>query len=103
MHTQNIFVSILRELKIPFTSSFASLAYEEHPYKYTFYGLKLLCEDFGIETRGLFVSNKENIHEIPIPFVAEYNNDYVLVKNVAKHRVVFEIYGVDNSMSIEQF
>ena len=38
MHTQNIFVSILRELKIPFTSSFASLAYEEHPYKYTFYG-----------------------------------------------------------------
>lgn len=80
MHTQNIFVSILRELKIPFTSSFASLAYEEHPYKYTFYGLKLLCEDFGIETRGLLVSNKENIHEIPIPFVAEYNNDYVLVK-----------------------
>lgn len=40
MHTQNIFVSILRELKVPFTNSFALLAYEEHPYKYTFYGLK---------------------------------------------------------------
>lgn len=32
MHTQNIFVSILRELKVPFTNSFALLAYEEHPF-----------------------------------------------------------------------
>lgn len=103
MHTQNIFVSILRELKVPFTNSFALLAYEEHPYKYTFYGLKSLCEKFGIETEGLLVYNKEEIQKLPVPFVAEYNNDYVLVKNVAKHRVVFEIYGVDNSMSIEQF
>lgn len=59
MHTQNIFISILRELKIPFTDSFASQAYEEHPYKYTFYGLKSLCEKFGIETKGLLIYNKD--------------------------------------------
>lgn len=103
MHTQNIFVSILRELKVPFTNSFASLAYEDHPYKYTFYGLKSLCEKFGIETEGLLAYNKESIHELPVPFVAEYNNDYVLVKTITEYKVVFEIYGVDNSLSIEQF
>lgn len=103
MHTQNIFVSILRELKVPFTNSFASLAYEEHPYKYTFYGLKSLCEKFGIETEGLLVYNKEEIQKLPVPFVAEYNNDYVIVKTIAEHNVVFEIYGEDNSISLEQF
>lgn len=103
MHTQNIFTSILRELKIPFTDSFASQAYEEHPYKYTFYGLKSLCEKFGIETKGLLIYNKENIQDLPVPFVAKYNNDYVLVKKVTKQEVIFEIYGADSNMSSEQF
>lgn len=103
MHTQNIFTSILRELKIPFTDSFASQAYEEHPYKYTFYGLKSLCEKFGIETKGLLIYNKEKIQDLPVPFVAKYNNDYVLVKKVTKQEVIFEIYGADSNMSSEQF
>ena len=36
----NIFISILRELHVPFTKGAALRAYEDHPYKYTFYGLK---------------------------------------------------------------
>ena len=44
----NIFISILRELHVPFTKGAALRAYEDHPYKYTFYGLKSLCEIYGI-------------------------------------------------------
>lgn len=51
--TTNIFISILRELRVPFTKDFAMHAYEEHPYKYTFFGLKSLCERYGIETKGI--------------------------------------------------
>lgn len=100
---KNMFISILRELKIPFTNSFVIRSYEEHPYKYTFYGLKSLCEKFGIATEGLFIYNKENIQEIPLPFVAKYNNDYALVKVVTKQKVTFEMYGADISMPSEQF
>lgn len=103
MHTHNIFISILRELEIPFTNSFTSQVYEEHPYKYTFYGLKSLCEKFDIETKGLLIYNKESLQELPVPFVAKYNNDYVLVKMVADQKVTFEKYGTDINMPSEQF
>ena len=103
MHTKNMLISILRELGVSFTNSFAAQSYEEHPYKYTFYGLKSLCEKYGITTEGLFIYNKENIQELPLPFIAKYNNDYALVKVVTKQKVTFEMYGTDISMPSEQF
>lgn len=78
----NIFISILRELHIPFTKSFALNAFEEHPYKYTFFGLKSLCEKYNIETKGLFFQDKKMLLNLPIPFVVKFANDYALVKKI---------------------
>lgn len=98
----NIFISILRELRVPFTKSYALHAYEEHPYKYTFFGLKSLCERYGIETKGLFFHDKEAILNLSVPFIVKYNNDYALVKKVDE-KVTFEMYGSDNKLLSKDF
>lgn len=66
----NIFLSLLCELEVPHTDNFTLQSYEEHPYKYTFYGLKSLCEKYGIKTEGVLVKEKSEIAAMPVPFVA---------------------------------
>lgn len=99
----NIFISILRELRVPFTKSFAQRAFEEHPYKYTFFGLKSLCESYRIETKGLFLHDKKDILNLVAPFVVKFNNDYALVKKINKGIVTIEMYGSDSKLVSEDF
>lgn len=101
--TTNIFISILRELHVPFTKNNALRAYEEHSYKYTFFGLKSLCERYSIETNGFFLNDKLAILELPVPFVVSFNNDYALVKNVDEENITFEMYGSNNKLSPRDF
>lgn len=103
MMSTNIFISILRELHVSFTKSFTLRAYEEHPYKYTFFGLKSLCERYGIEAKGLFLCDKRSILNLSLPFVAYFNNDYALVKKIDGERIVFEMYGSDNQLLLTDF
>ena len=99
----NIFLSILCELDILHTDSFALQLYEEHPYKYTFFGLKSLCEKYGIRTDGVLIEDKSDILSIVTPFVADYKNDHVLVKSTSPEKIEIEIYGIDYVLSFEDF
>lgn len=99
----NIFLSLLCELEVPHTDRFSLQSYEEHPYKYTFYGLKSLCEKYGIKTEGVLVKEKSEIAAMPVPFVANYNDDYVLVKRVSSKQVEMEIYGTYSTISYHDF
>lgn len=49
---RNIFLSLIKLLGIPHTKEFTQYSYEEHPYKYSFYGLKNLAESYDIECKG---------------------------------------------------
>lgn len=64
--TSNIFISLLRELKIPYTKAFSLRTYEEHPYKYTFFGIKSLCEMYKINTEGYFFMTKLRFLLLPL-------------------------------------
>lgn len=101
--SSNIFTSILRELHVPFTTGFAIRAYEEHPYKYTFFGLKSLCERYGIEATGVLLRDKNSILNLSVPFVVNFNEDYALVKEIDKEHVIFEMYGSDNQLLLTDF
>lgn len=98
----NIFISLLRELRVPFTESFTLHAYEEHPYKYTFFGLKTLCDRYGIEAKGVFFHDKESLLTLSVPFIVSYNNDYALVKKVGE-QVTIEMYGSDIKLQPKDF
>lgn len=99
----NIFLSLLRELAVPHTSAYAMHIYEEHPYKYTFYGLKSLVERYGVKASGVSMHDKDEIASLPTPFVADYADDYVLVKGHSRSQVAFEVYGATSAVSLDDF
>lgn len=99
----NIFLSLMEELDVPHTDNYTVRAYEEHPYKYTFYGLKSLCEKYGVQADGVRIDDKAEITRLTTPFVADYANDYVLVKGVSSDRAEFEIYGATTSVLLDDF
>lgn len=90
-------------LEVPHTISYTLEAYERHPYKYTFYGLKKLCENYGVKAEGLLIEDKDEIEKLGTPFIAELAHDYVLVKAVSSEHVKFEIYGEASAMSLDDF
>lgn len=99
----NIFLSLLKELKVPHTRDYTLRTYEEHPYKYTFYGLKLLCESYGIETEGVLITDKDDLKRLDTPFIAQYAEDYVLIKNISDKKVTIETYGTTYSLPVDEF
>ena len=99
----NIFVALLKELNVPFTLGFANKSYEEHPYKYTFYGIKQLCEKYGIKVQGVHLKDKREITKMPLPIIVDYANDRVLVKRIESNTIIFDIYGEQIRLSIDTF
>lgn len=99
----NIFLSLLRELDVPHTHAYAMRIYEEHPYKYTFYGLKTLGGRYGMKVSGVSIQDKGEIVKLVTPFVADYADDYVLVKSLSEAQVTFEIYGTTSTLSLDDF
>lgn len=99
----NIFVALLKELDIPFTIEFAKKSYEEHPYKYTFYGIKQLCEKYGIKAQGVHLKDKREITKMPLPIIVDYANDRILVKRIESNTVFLDIYGEQIRLSIDTF
>lgn len=100
---QNIFLSLIKLLGIPHTKGFTQYSYEEHPYKYSFYGLKNLAESYNIECKGVYIADKSEIKDLPIPFIAECFNDYILVKDISEKQVNFDIYNSNSVMSLTDF
>lgn len=100
---QNIFLSLIKLLGIPHTKGFTQYSYEEHPYKYSFYGLKNLAESYYIECKGVYIADKSEIKDLPTPFIAECFNDYVLVKDISEKQVNFDIYNSNSVMSLTDF
>lgn len=94
---------MIEALHVPHTKRFTVRSYEQHPYKYTFYGLKSLCESYGVEVDGLQLEDKDAIKELPTPFVADYANDYVLVREVSDAEIKMDIYGAASSITTHDF
>lgn len=99
----NIFLSLLEALEVPHTRRYTLRAYEEHPYKYTFYGLKMLCEKYGVAADGVLMKDKAEITRLTVPFVADHAHDHVLVKQLSDEQVKFEIYGTTSFVALEDF
>lgn len=93
MSATTIFFRFLRELEVPHTCSYANKVYGEHPYKYTLYGLSQLLNEYKIENKGLHLENKEDIHLLSTPFLAQVSKDIVIVSSVTDKEVVYDWYG----------
>ncbi len=80
---KNVFTTFLEAMKVKYTSSFSNKLFEEHPYKYTLYGLSQLLNSYHIDNVGVKISDKD-INKLEPPFVAHIGTDFVVVDNISE-------------------
>lgn len=99
----NALTSILSLLDVRYTSKYANRYFNEHPYKYSLFGLSKMLTCYGVHNSGIKVSNKEDIHFLEPPFIAHIGNDFVTVKNISKDNICYYWRKKKLSISIKEF
>ncbi len=103
MNQSNIFSRWLNYLEVPYSKYFSEKLFQEHPHKYTLYGISNLLSSYGIENVCVELKDKESIFDLSTPFLARLSDDFVIVKSVDRERVLYDWYGEDITMSVEAF
>lgn len=95
---------ILDELEVPYTTNYVDNLYNEHPYRYTLYGIQQMLSRYNIKTTTVRLKDKEYLSKIDTPFLAEAYDDIVIVKRIAKSReIVYDWYGQEMSSNFDDF
>lgn len=70
MNQSNIFSRWLNYLEVPYSKYFSEKLFQEHPHKYTLYGISNLLSSYGIENVCVELKDKESIFDLSTPFLA---------------------------------
>lgn len=101
---KNLFLQICEELHIPHTRTYTNRTFNDHPYKYTLFGLSRLLEDYGVETSGVRISDKKAaVAELKTPFVGQVSGDLVIVKSITDKDVLYQWYDEPVKVPHEKF
>lgn len=103
-NTRNVFTSLLSELNIKYTTTYADKLFNEHPHKYDLYGISKILSDYKIANTGIRVNDKEkDLYDLAVPFVAHISNSFVTVSKVAKDKVYYRWDDKDIESDTRQF
>ena len=101
---KNLFLQTCEELHVPHTRAFTNRTFNEHPYKYSLFGLSRMLTDYGVKNRGVRFSDKAAaLAELEAPFVAQVSGDLALVARIGDDAVTYRWYDQDVHVSREQF
>lgn len=87
-------------LNVKHTKKYADKLYNEHPYKYSLFGLSKMLSEYKIPNAGIEILNKESgLKELEVPFIAYAGNEFVLVYEKIMRRYL--ICGKINRLILE--
>lgn len=81
---------ILRSLSVKHTRSYIDALYVEHPDRDNMYGISSILKEFGINSYGLFLSEKEEVKNIQCPFIAHFKSEFVVVHDFSDQKVKYQ-------------
>ena len=99
----NIFTRLIKGLGIPYTQGYTESLYQSNPYKYTLFGLSKMLSLYSVDNVCAKLGDKNELFDLSAPFIAHLADDFVIVKSVDKERVLYEWYGEDIIMSVNDF
>lgn len=100
---RNIFMFLLYLLGVKFNRTFTRKYYEQHPYKYSLYGLSSMLKNYGVASKGLRITDKNDLFKLPLPFIANFSNEFVLVNKITSDYISFLWRDRIIKISIAQF
>ena len=98
-----LFEKFLSELKVLHTKAYADSIYDEHPYRYTLYGMKQMLSRYNIDCEVLRLEDKKEVIKIGQPFIADITNDFFVVKKISEQEVTYDWYDDEITISYENF
>ncbi|MBK5722893.1 hypothetical protein JGH11_18650 [Dysgonomonas sp. Marseille-P4677] len=99
---QNPLACILYLLKVKYTRKYTVKTFDEHPYKYTMFGLSKMLSLYGIDNIGVYVKSKR-LQEIEAPFIAHTGKDFVFVEKITEGDVTYYQNTQRLEVSIDKF
>lgn len=94
---------ILHFLKVRYTEDYCSKLYNEHPYKYSLFGLVSMLSDYRVTSKGLKLNDKEEILKIESPFIAHVQHSFVVVFKIAEGQVHYLWLDKEISLDLDEF
>ena len=92
----------LTALKVPFTKDYTEQRFETLPFK-TLFGVTQLLKEYGVESSGYRISDKNEVTNIPVPFIAQTQGGLVIVTKVDAQSVLYLTQGVTETISEDEF
>ena len=104
MKSTNIFTTFLTQLGVKHTNEYSNKVFNEHPHKYNLLGLSSLLSDYNIENEAYKINDKEeNIKELPVPFIAHFGGNFVVVTKIKKDKVTYKWNEKDINLDTDKF
>ena len=74
---KNILEHFLSLIEVPYTRRYADTLYNEHPYRYSMYGLKRMLSVYGVKTMGVNIPSKD-LAQLNYPCILHTRNDFAI-------------------------
>lgn len=101
---QNAFTAFLASLNIEYTDRFSNNYFNEHPHKYSLFGLSKMLADFKIENVALKMKDKENgLSKLEAPFIAYVASEFAVVKKITPQQVQMRWRDDDINTPLSEF
>lgn len=102
----NLFEFVINELQVPHSKIAVKNFGELQPFGNSFFSLQMFLQKYNIATSGIRVINKHDLQQLTVPFVAVWNNSWIVVKNIKENVVFFSMYGqhtIQMNIVIDEF
>lgn len=76
-----LFTAFLAALDVPHTQFYSDRRFATMPFN-SLFGLTRLLREYGIDSRGLELADKQQITDLEVPFMAQKSDSFVVVTNL---------------------
>ncbi len=92
----------LRCLGVPHTGQYSDSRIKDIPFK-TLFGFSKLLEEYGVESEGYYLEDKNEISKLTPPFLANTAAGEVIVTSVSPEEITYLTQGEQESVSPDRF
>lgn len=102
MPDHNILSDFLEELEVPHTSGYSASSLRKMPFQ-SLFGFSKLLEKYGIESEGLRIDDKSELFKLPVPFLAQTPDGFLIVTDINPDSVRYLSAGVRETCTVDEF
>lgn len=100
--TRSILSDWLELLGVPHTPGYTDARFAAMPFK-SLFGLQQLLKEYGVESRGYRLGDKNGLRQLEVPFIASTRHGLVIVTAISADNVTYLTQGISESIPFDRF